>query len=70
MEEAILFAPVLPYGTLFLEENRHDSYLDLIYRVSFPLAPPALTQRLLGRYLATVAHEIRDALSGLTEYPD
>lgn len=70
MEEAILFAPVLPYGTLFLEENRHDNYLDLIYRVSFPIAPPALTQRLIGRYLATVAHEIRDALSGLTEYPD
>jgi hypothetical protein len=67
MEDAVIFSPVLPYGTIFLEENRHDGYLDLIYRVSFPLAPPALTQRLLGRYMATVAHEIREALAGLAE---
>jgi hypothetical protein len=67
MEDAVIFSPILPYGTLFLEENRHDGYLDLIYRVSFPLSPPALTQRLLGRYLATVAHELREALAGLAE---
>lgn len=67
MEDAVIFSPVLPYGSLFLEENRHDGYLDLIYRISFPLSPPALTQRLLGRYLATVAHEIRESLAGLAE---
>jgi hypothetical protein len=67
MENAVLFAPILPYGTLFLEENRHDGFLDLIYRISFPLSPPALTQRLLHRYLATVSHEIRDALAALAE---
>ncbi|MDD2321014.1 MAG: hypothetical protein PHO83_13300, partial [Geobacteraceae bacterium] len=37
MEDALLYSPVFQYGSLFLEENRHDGLLDLIYRLGFPL---------------------------------
>ncbi|WP_054694703.1 hypothetical protein, partial [Geotalea toluenoxydans] len=39
MEDAFLYGPVNQYGSLFLEENRHDSFLDLIYRLALPLYP-------------------------------
>jgi len=39
MEDALLYSPVFQYGSLFLEENRHDGLLDLIYRLG--LSPPS-----------------------------
>lgn len=70
MEEALLYAPLLQYGSLFLEENRHDGMLDLIYRLAFPVYPPALTDRLLDRMFSVAAHELTVTLKGLAEYPE
>lgn len=70
MEEALLYSPVFQYGALFIEENRHDGMLDLIYRLGFPLYPPALTGRVLERLLAVMAREVSDALTGLYEFPE
>lgn len=65
MEEALLYAPIHQYGALFLEENRHDGLLDLIYRLALPLYPPAPTGRILERFFAIAALELTDALQGL-----
>uniref|UniRef100_A0A831XFQ6 Uncharacterized protein n=1 Tax=Geobacter metallireducens TaxID=28232 RepID=A0A831XFQ6_GEOME len=70
MEEALIYAPIYPYGALFLEENRNDSYLDLIYRLSFPLYPPAPTERLLEKLFAVARYELRETLLGLDEFPE
>jgi hypothetical protein len=70
MEEALLYSPVLQYGSLFIEENQQDGLLDLIYRLGFPLYPPFPTARILGRLFSIVAREVDDALGGLSEYPD
>jgi hypothetical protein len=70
MEDALLFSPVFQYGTLFLEENRQDGFLDLIYRLGFPIYPPALTGRVLDRLFAIVAFELRETLRTLAEYPE
>lgn len=70
MEEALIYAPIYPYGALFLEENRSDGYLDLIYRLSFPLYPPALTKRLLEKLFAVARYELRETLVGLDEFPE
>lgn len=70
MEEALLFAPVLQYGALFLEENPHDGLLDLIYRLSVPLVPPAFTSRLAKRMFATFAFEIKETFLALSDYPE
>jgi len=70
MEDALLFSPVFQYGALFLEENRQDQMLDLIYRLGFPLYPPALTTRVLDRIFAIAAFEIKEALRSLAEYPE
>lgn len=70
MENAVLFAPLLQYGSLFLEENRNDGLLDLIYRIAFPLYPPALTDKYLDRMFTVAAHELSVALQGLSEYPE
>jgi len=70
MEDALLYAPIFQYGALFLEENRQDGFLDLIYRVGFPLYPPALTDRLLDRFFAVVVFELSETLRSLTEYPE
>ena len=67
MEEALLYSPIFQYGTLFLEENRQDGLLDLIYRLGFPLYPPALTGRLFDRLLAVAAYELGETLRGLAE---
>lgn len=65
MEEALLYAPIHQYGALFLEENRHDGLLDLVYRLALPIYPPALTARLLDRFFSIAALELTDALQGL-----
>ncbi|HEY6871087.1 MAG TPA: hypothetical protein VI298_00035 [Geobacteraceae bacterium] len=70
MEDALLFSPVFQYGTLFLEENRQDGLLDLIYRLGFPIYPPALTARVLDRLLAIVAFELKETLRNLAEYQE
>ncbi len=70
MEDALLYSPVFQYGALFIEENRHDGLLDLVYRLGFPLYPPALTGRVLARLLAMMAHEVSDALTGLYEFSE
>jgi hypothetical protein len=70
MEDALIYAPIHQYGALFLEENPQDKLLDLIYRLGFPLYPPALTGRLLDRLFATVAHELKETLRCLAEYPE
>ncbi|MBI1920779.1 MAG: hypothetical protein HYS23_06820 [Geobacter sp.] len=70
MEDAILFAPILQYGSLFLEENRHDGMLDIIYRLAFPLYPPALTEKYLDRMFNVAAQELSVALQGLGEFPE
>lgn len=70
MEDALLYSPVFQYGALFIEENRHDGLLDLVYRLGFPLYPPALTGRILERLFTLVAHELTDALQGLYEFPE
>jgi len=67
MEDALLFSPVFQYGTLFLEENRQDGLLDLIYRCGFPLYPPALTGRVLNRLFSIVAFELKETLRNLAE---
>jgi hypothetical protein len=70
MEEALLYAPMLPYGTMFLEENRQDGFLDLIYRLAFPLYPAVPTVRLLDKLFAVAAFELREILHCLAEYPE
>lgn len=70
MEDVLLFSPVFQYGALFLEENRQDGFLDLIYRLGFPLYPPALTARVLDRLFAIVAFELKETLRYLAEYPE
>ena len=49
MEEALLYSPVLQYGSLFIEENQQDGLLDLIYRLGFPLYPPVPIGRCSGK---------------------
>ncbi len=70
MEDAFLYAPVHQYGTLFLEENRQDSLLDFIYRLSIPLSPPALSGRLLERFFSIANFELMETLRALGEYPE
>ncbi|GFO61717.1 hypothetical protein GMST_40420 [Geomonas silvestris] len=70
MEEALLFAPVLQYGALFLEENPHDGLLDLIYRLAVPLFPPLLTARLAERMFAIFAFELKETFLALSDYPE
>ena len=70
MEEALLFAPVLQYGALFLEENPHDGLLDLIYRLAVPLFPPLLTSRLAERMFAIFGFELKETFMALSDYPD
>jgi hypothetical protein len=70
MEDALLYAPILQFGTLFLEENQQDGLLDLIYRLGFPLYPPALTGRLLDRLFAIAAYELREIFRFLAETPE
>lgn len=70
MEEALLYAPVLQYGSLFLEENPHDGLLDLIYRLAIPLIPPAFSHRLAQRLFAIFAFEIKETFAGLSDYPE
>lgn len=69
MEDALLYSPLFQYGTMFLEENRQDGLLDLIYRLAFPIYPPALSSRILERLFAVAAQEVADALQGVSEYP-
>jgi hypothetical protein len=69
MEEALLYSPVLQYGSLFIEENHQDGLLDLIYRLGFPLYPPFPSTRIMERLFAVVAHEVDDALGALSDYP-
>jgi hypothetical protein len=68
MEDVFLYVPVHQYGTLFLEENPRDGLLDLIYCLSFPLYPPALTSRLLARLFAIAVFELQETLRNLAEY--
>jgi hypothetical protein len=68
MEDLFLYVPVHQYGTLFLEENQRDGLLDLIYCLSFPLYPPALTGRLLARLFSIAAFELQETLRNLAEY--
>lgn len=70
MEDALLFSPVFQYGALFLEENRQDQFLDLIYRLGFPIYPPALTGRVLDRLFGIVAFELKETLRSLAEYQE
>jgi hypothetical protein len=70
MEDALLYSPIFQYGALFLEENRQDGLLDLIYRLGFPLYPPALTGRLLDRLFAIAAYELGETLRSLTDYSE
>ncbi|MDD2337455.1 MAG: hypothetical protein PHD01_12850 [Geobacteraceae bacterium] len=69
MEEALLYSPVLQYGSLFIEENHMDGLLDLIYRLGFPLYPPFPSARIMERIFSIVAREVDEALGGLSEYP-
>jgi hypothetical protein len=68
MEDALLYSPIFQCGALFLEENRQDGLLDLIYRLGFPLYPPALTGRLLERLFTIAAYELRETLRSLMDY--
>ena len=70
MEETLLYAPVFQYGALFLEENRQDGLLDLIYRLGFPLYPPAPTDKLLDRLFSIASYELAEILRSLAEYPE
>jgi len=70
MEDALLFSPVFQYGTLFLEENRQDGLLDLIYRLGFPIYPPALTVRVLNRLFTIAAFELKETLRSLAEHAE
>lgn len=69
MEDAFLYAPLNQYGTLFLEENRHDSFLDLIYRLALPIYPVKLDPELLDRFFSIAAYELKETLRGLADYP-
>lgn len=69
MEDALLYSPLFQYGALFLEENRQDDLLDLIYRLGFPIYPPALTPRLIDRLFGAAAYELKETLRSLAEYP-
>lgn len=69
MEDALLYSPLFQYGALFLEENRQDGLLDLIYRIGFPVYPPALTPRYIERLFTAAAAELRETLRSLAEYP-
>ena len=70
MEDALIYAPIFQCGALFLEENRQDGLLDLIYRLGFPIYPPALTVRLLDRFFAIAAYELRETLQSLAAFPE
>jgi hypothetical protein len=70
MEDALLYSPIFQYGTLFLEENRQDGLLDLIYRLGLPLFPPSPSRRLLERMFAIAGYELTEALRSLSEYPE
>lgn len=70
MEDALLYSPMFPYGTLFLEENRQDGFLDLVYRLAFPLYPPAPTAKLFDKMFAVVSYELIETMRSLTDYPD
>lgn len=70
MEDVLLYSPIFQYGALFLEENRQDGLLDLIYRLGFPLYPPALTAKLMDRLFAIAAYELGEALRSLMDYSD
>jgi hypothetical protein len=70
MEDALLYSPVFQYGALFLEENRQDQFLDLIYRVGIPVYPPAPTSRVLARLFTIAAFELKEALQTLAEYSE
>lgn len=70
MEDAFLYGPVNQYGSLFLEENRHDSFLDLIYRLALPIYPVNLDKILLERFFAIAAYELKETLQGLAGYPN
>ena len=70
MEEALLFAPVLQYGALFLEENPHDGMLDLIYRLAVPLYPPLFTARLAERMFSIFSFELKETFMALSDYPE
>ena len=69
MEDVLLYSPIFQYGALFLEENRQDGLLDLIYRLGLPIYPPALTGKIMDRFFTTAALEIRETLRYLAEYP-
>jgi len=68
MEEALLYSPLFQYGALFLEENRQDGLLDLVYRLGVPIYPPALTTRYMERFFAAAACELKETLRTLAEY--
>lgn len=70
MEEALLFAPVLQYGALFLEENPHDGLLDLIYRLAVPLYPPLPSARLAERMISIFSFELKETFLALTDNPE
>jgi hypothetical protein len=70
MEDVLLYSPIFQYGALFLEENRQDGLLDLIYRLGFPLYPPALTGRLLDRLFAITAFELGESIRSLIDYSE
>ena len=70
MEDALLYSPMLPYGTLFIEENAQDEFLDLIYRLAFPLYPALPSARLLEKLFAVAAFELHETLRSLAEYPE
>lgn len=69
MEDALFYAPILQYGTMFLEENPQDGYLDLIYRLAFPLYPPEPGNELLERFFAVATHELTETLQSLAGLP-
>lgn len=69
MEDALLYSPLFQYGALFLEENRQDGLLDLIYRIGFPAYPPALTMRVIDRLFSAAAYELKETLQSLADYP-
>ena len=68
MEDALIYSPMYQYGALFLEENRQDGLLDLVYRLGFPVYPPALTMRFLERFFGAAANELKETLRILAEY--
>ena len=70
MEEALLFAPVLQYGALFLEETPHDGMLALISRLAVPLSPPLLTARLAERMFSIFSFELKETFMALSDYPE